>query len=87
MNSLKESVATPEVSSQEARQIAKEAFIYGFPMVANYQTMHKQAIDTAGHDFRATFNTIASLANVATPATSSLSRQTPTRRTRSFGWT
>jgi hypothetical protein len=54
MNSLKESVATPEVSSQEVRQIAKEAFIYGFPMVANYQTMHKQAIDTAGHDFRAT---------------------------------
>ena len=67
MNSLEVNVATLEVSSREARQIAKEAFIYGFPMVANYQTMHKQAIDTAGHDFRATFNTIASLANVATP--------------------
>jgi len=67
MNSLEESVATPAVSLQEAREIAKEAFIYGFPMVANYQTMHKQALDTAGHDFRAPFNQLASLANVATP--------------------
>lgn len=67
MQSLKEPVAILDLSSQEARQIAKQAFIYGFPMVANYQTMHKQALDTAGHEFRATFNKIASLANVATP--------------------
>lgn len=33
----------------------------------NYETLHKQALDTTGHDYRAPFNTIASLANVATP--------------------
>src|SRR5664280_2917882 len=55
------------LSPQEVRQIAKEAYIYGFPLVTNYETLHKQAVDTTGHDYRAPFNTIASLANVATP--------------------
>src|SRR5260370_14832254 len=67
MKSLEEAVATVEVSPQEVRQIAKEAFIYGFPLVTNYETLHKQAVDTTGHDYRAPFNAIASLANVATP--------------------
>ena len=55
------------LTPDETRQIAKEAFIYGFPLVMNYETLHKQALDTTGHDYRAPFNTIASLANVATP--------------------
>jgi hypothetical protein len=37
-------------SATDARAIAKEAFIYGFPMVANYQTMYKQAIDSSNPD-------------------------------------
>jgi hypothetical protein len=36
-------------------------------LVTNYETLHKQAVDTTGHDYRAPFNTIANLANVATP--------------------
>ena len=32
------------LSSQEVRQIAKEAYIYGFPLVTNYETLHKQAV-------------------------------------------
>jgi len=36
------------ISAQEVRQIAKEAYIYDFPLVANYETLHKQAVDTAG---------------------------------------
>src|ERR1700733_11575459 len=51
----------------DARAIAKEAYIYGFPMAANYLTMYKQAIDTTGRDYRAPFNTLANAANVATP--------------------
>src|SRR5579863_6484855 len=43
------------LTPQEARQIAKEAYIYGFPLVTNYQTMYKQAIDTANSDCRAPF--------------------------------
>jgi hypothetical protein len=51
----------------DARAIAKEAYIYGFPMVANYLTMYKQAIDTTNRDYRAPFNTLANSSNVATP--------------------
>ena len=51
----------------EARSIAKDAFLYGFPMVANYQTMYKQAIDTTNKDYRAPFNTLTSAKSVATP--------------------
>lgn len=36
-------------------------------MVANYQTLYKQAIDTTSHDYRGPFNVIASSSNVATP--------------------
>jgi hypothetical protein len=51
----------------DARAIAKEAYIYGFPMAANYQTMYKQAIDTTSHDYRAPFNTLSNASTVATP--------------------
>jgi hypothetical protein len=51
----------------DARAIAKDAYIYGFPMAANYATMHKQAIDTTGKDYRAPFNTLTSSKSVATP--------------------
>jgi hypothetical protein len=55
------------LSPQETRSIAKEAYIYGFPMVASYQTLYKQAIDTQSPDYRAPFNTLASARGVATP--------------------
>jgi hypothetical protein len=55
------------ISAAEARAIAKEAFIYGFPMAANYQTMYKQAIDTTNRDYRGPFNTLNSSKSVATP--------------------
>ena len=55
------------LSAAEARAIAKDAFIYGFPMAANYQTMHKQAIDTSSPDYRAPFNTLTNAKSVATP--------------------
>ena len=55
------------LSIAEARAVAKDAFIYGFPMAANYQTMYKQAIDTSSPDYRAPFNTLTSSKSVATP--------------------
>jgi hypothetical protein len=65
---LPENVVAPEgLSSAQIRATAKEAYIYGFPVVTNYQTLYKQAVDKSSPDYRAPFNTIASLANVATP--------------------
>ena len=52
---------------QDARTIAKEAYIYAFPMAANYQTLYKQAIDTTSHDYRGPFNTLTNASSVATP--------------------
>jgi hypothetical protein len=57
----------PNLSPQETRSIAKEAYVYGFPMVASYQTLYKQAIDTGSPDYRASFNALASASGVATP--------------------
>ncbi|MDR3748220.1 MAG: DUF1254 domain-containing protein [Acidobacteriota bacterium] len=55
------------LSPEETRAIAREAYIYGFPVVTNYRMLYKQAVDKSGPDYRAPFNTIASAANVATP--------------------
>jgi hypothetical protein len=54
-------------SLQDARAFAREAYIYAFPMAANYQTLYKQAIDTTSHDYRAPFNTLTNASSVATP--------------------
>jgi hypothetical protein len=58
---------TGGISPADARTIAKEAYVYGFPMVVNYQTMYKQAIDTTSKDYRGAFNTLNSSKSVATP--------------------
>src|SRR5277367_2957700 len=51
----------------EERQIAKEAYIYGFPMVESYKTLYAQAVDKVGPNFKAPFNQIGNTANVFTP--------------------
>ena len=40
-NATERSEAKSELSADEARAIAKEAFIYGFPMVVNYTTRRR----------------------------------------------
>lgn len=55
-----------EVSPLETRAIAKEAFIYGFPMVEGYKTLYAQAVDKGGSDFKASFNEIGNTARVFT---------------------
>jgi len=55
------------LSPSDARAIAREAYIYCFPMAANYQTMYKQAIDKSSPDYRGVFNTVNNSKSVATP--------------------
>ena len=54
-------------SPGEIRAIAREAYTYGFPLVTNYATLYKQAVDTSDKDYRAPFNTIGRTSGVATP--------------------
>ena len=46
------------VSAPEARRIAKEAYVYGYPMVASYQAMYAASIDRGNPHYRGPFNTL-----------------------------
>jgi hypothetical protein len=50
----------------EARAIAMEAAIYGFPLVDNYRVMHSFFVDRDGKDFKAQWNQIHNEARVFT---------------------
>ncbi|MCF5139293.1 DUF1254 domain-containing protein, partial [Pseudomonas lactis] len=54
-------------SPSEARAIAKEAYLYGFPVVQMYKTLYTQAVDKGGAHFKAPFNRIDNSAQVLTP--------------------
>lgn len=65
--------ATPEadrnpLSPQEAQAIARNAYIYGFPIVENYKTLYAYAIDEKSAGYKGPFNQISSIAQVFTPA-------------------
>lgn len=56
-----------KLSPEEAEAIAKEAFIYGYPMVENYKTMFAYAIYKDNPEYKAPFNQIYNDARVYTP--------------------
>lgn len=64
-----------DLTPVEARAIAKEAYIYGFPLVDNYRVQHSYFVDRGGPEFRAVWNTIFNNARVYTPEDKSI--QTP----------
>ena len=57
----------PEVTPEEARQIAKEAYIYGFPMVDSYRIMYAYYVDKNDPEYKAPFNQIKNIPKVFTP--------------------
>jgi hypothetical protein len=56
--------AVSSVTPEEAEAIAEEAYIYAYPMLANYRIMHAQAIDRDSGAFRAPFNQFVSSARL-----------------------
>lgn len=56
-----------KLSAKEATQIAKEAYIYGFPLVLNYKTMYSYAVDKKSPEYKGDFNKLACVARVYTP--------------------
>jgi hypothetical protein len=54
------------VTPEEARAIAKEAYIYGNPLVDHYRVFYSYFLDAAGPDFKAPFNQIYNNAKVYT---------------------
>ena len=62
-------VQAQEVTPTEARQIAKEAYIYGFPMVDNYRVQHAYFVDTKNPEYKAPWNTLYNTALSTRPRT------------------
>lgn len=59
--------ADAALTSDEARAIAKEATIYGFPLVDNYRVQHSYFVDAGGPEFKAPWNELVNNARVYTP--------------------
>jgi hypothetical protein len=51
----------------EARAIAKEAYIYGFPMVDNYRIQYAYFVDRKNPEFKAPWNQLRNIPRVFTP--------------------
>jgi hypothetical protein len=64
-----------EVTTTEARAIAKEAYIYGYPMVDNYRIMHAYFVDANNPEYKAPWNQLINIPRVYTPADTAV--QTP----------
>ena len=55
------------LAAAEARAIAKEATIYGFPLVDSYRIQYSYFVDRGSPEFKASWNTIVNNARVYTP--------------------
>ena len=59
--------AQPYPSPAEARAVAKNAYVYGYPMVQAYLTMYAFSIDKHNPQYKGPFNAPLSFARVFTP--------------------
>ena len=69
------SASAQDASLEEARAIAKEAYIYGFPLVDNYRVQHSYFVDKDGASYKASWNTLVNIPRVYTPEDTAI--QTP----------
>jgi len=67
--------ASPAVTPEEARAIAREAYIYGYPMVDSYRIQYAYFVDKNDKSYKAPWNQIKNIPNVYTPADTAI--QTP----------
>jgi hypothetical protein len=73
--SVPPSVQAADVTAAEARAIAKEAYIYGFPVVDDYRIQHAYFVDTSNAEYKGPWNQIVNIPRVYTPADTAI--QTP----------
>jgi len=67
--------APATVTPEQTRAIAKEAYIYGFPMVDNYRVMYSYFVNKEDPEYKGGWNEIHNSAQVYTPADKAI--QTP----------
>ena len=71
------------LSVEEVQAIAKEAYIYGYPLVDNYRVSYAYYVDKDDKSFKAPWNQITNIPNVYTPADTAV--QTPNSDT-PYSW-
>jgi hypothetical protein len=57
----------PELTPAEAKEIAKEAYVYSFPLVVNYKTLYAYTLDKNSPEYKGEFNVKSCEARVYTP--------------------
>jgi hypothetical protein len=67
--------ASPSATPEEAREIAKEAYIYGYPLVDSYRIQYAYFVDENDKSYKAPWNQIKNVPEVYTPADTAI--QTP----------
>ncbi|TCL76037.1 DUF1254 domain-containing protein [Rhizobium sp. BK251] len=68
-------VRAADVTAREARAIAKEAYIYGFPMVDSYRIQYAYFVATKDPEYKGPWNHLVNIPRVYTPADTAI--QTP----------
>ena len=63
------------LTAAEARAIAKEAYIYGYPLVDDYRIQHAYFVQKDNTEYKGAYNVLHSAARVYTPADKAV--QTP----------
>ncbi len=59
--------ANKGVTPEEAKEIAREAYIYGFPMIMNYKTMYMSTLNEESPEYKGPFNVLGCAARLYTP--------------------
>ncbi|PLW69356.1 DUF1254 domain-containing protein [Pseudohalioglobus lutimaris] len=58
---------TVAVTPEEAARVARDGYIYGFPMVMNYKTMWNYVVDEDSPEYKGPFNQVSCDARLFTP--------------------
>jgi hypothetical protein len=56
-----------DLTADEARAVAKEAYVYGFPMVDSYRIQHAYFVDTKNPEYKGAWNEVHNTGRVYTP--------------------
>src|SRR3990172_8512353 len=65
--------AQSHVTPTEVKQVAEEAYLYGFPMIVGYKVLYEFNVDRSSGQFKAPFNQISNEARVFTPKDTTVS--------------
>jgi hypothetical protein len=70
--------AAADLSPEQARSIAKDAYIYGYTLVDSYRILHAYNVDQANPEYKGPWNHLQSIGRVFTPEDKAV--QTPLDR-------